>query len=224
MLKLSIPTLLRESKYVGQVAFGTQELPCDGREAVCQKWAGIMNLKENIAFTCVNDGVYGSDFMAGELRISLLRSPSYSGHPISDRTIVTQDRFIPRIDQGERLFTFWFNGGALKERLENIDHEAAMHSEKPFPLSFFPSGKGEKALPLIKISDVGVQMSTFKRSEDNKDYIIRLFECTGNFRTAEILIPYLQIKQKITFGKFEIKTYRLSEEDKTLTEVTLMEW
>ncbi|HEY5587106.1 MAG TPA: glycoside hydrolase family 38 C-terminal domain-containing protein [Ruminiclostridium sp.] len=223
MLKLSVPTIYKEAKYFGQVAFGVQELPLDGKEGVSQKWVAIVSDKDNGAFTCINDGVYGSDFKNGELRLSLLRSPGYSGHPIQNRSILPQDRFSPRIDQGERLFNFWFNCGDLSSRLESIEKEAIMHNEKPFVLSFFPSGLGKKPVPLIEISDATVQMSTFKKAENSEDYIIRLFESTGNPRKTEIVIPYLNIKEKVSLGKFEIKTLKLNLGDNKLIETKLME-
>ena len=82
MLKLSVPTPFADAKYIGQVAYGVGELPANGNEAVAQKWTAVVSKKNNCAVTCINDGIYGSDFSKGELRLSLLRSPAYSGHPI----------------------------------------------------------------------------------------------------------------------------------------------
>ena len=87
MLKLALPTPFLDGRYSGQVAFGVAELPADGREVVAQKWVGVCSADDQQALTCVNHGVYGSDFAGGELRLSLLRSPGYAGHPIFDRPI-----------------------------------------------------------------------------------------------------------------------------------------
>ncbi len=223
MLKLSVPTTLKQSKFLGQVAYGVQELPDDGNEAVAQKWLAVVSQKSNHALTCINDGVYGSDCKDGELRISLLRSPAYSGHPIKEREIIPQNRYMPRIDQGERIFKFWINAGAKTERLVKIDREALAHNEKPFVLSFFPSGEGQKIRPLAKLDDDVIQMTAFKKAEKSGDYIIRLFEPTGRERKTILILPALSMRQKLKFGPFEIKTLRLNPKAKTLKEVNLME-
>ncbi|MFX5085378.1 glycoside hydrolase family 38 C-terminal domain-containing protein, partial [Acinetobacter baumannii] len=53
MLKLSIPTVLQDGAYVGQTAFGAQELPVNGDEAVAQKWVAVQSEEENRAVTCI---------------------------------------------------------------------------------------------------------------------------------------------------------------------------
>jgi alpha-mannosidase len=223
MLKLAVPTTLSDSHYLGQTAYGVETLPIDGSEAVAQKWVAAVSPKSNLALTCVNDGVYGSDFKDGEIRLSLLRSPAFSGHPILDRPIVPQDRYLPRIDQGERIYHFWFTPGKRTDRLEKIDREALAHNEKPFVLSFFPSGEGKKVLPTLTLDDKTVQVTAFKQAETSGDYIVRLFEPTGKAQTTTLSIPPLKIKKKITLGKFEIKTVKVNPKTRTVKEVGLME-
>jgi alpha-mannosidase len=223
MLKLSVPTLLSDGTYMGQVAYGRDVLPNDGSEAVAHKWTGIVAEADDYAFTCINDGVYGSDCRDGELRISLLRSPGYSGHPIMDRPILPQDRFSCRMDQGERVFRFWFNGGRLTERLTNVEREALVHNEKPVALSFFPSGHGKQLEPLVTLDDDAVLLTVFKKAEQGDDYIIRLFEPTGCQRSVTLHIPSQGISRQITLGGFEIKTMKLNLPAKSLSEADLME-
>ncbi len=98
-------------RYIGQVAYGATELPADGTEAVAQKWVAVVSDDRDVALTCINDGSYGSDFAAGELRLSLLRSPAYSADPAAVGPLIPQDRYVARQDQGERVFRFWFDGG-----------------------------------------------------------------------------------------------------------------
>ena len=223
MLKLSIPTRLKDSEYLGQVAYGVGSLPKNGDEAVAQKWVAVVSHEQDLAFSCINDGVYGSDFKDGELRLSLLRSPAYAGHPIDDRVIVPQDRYTPRIDQGERLFRFWFNGGMVKDRLEAIDREALVKNEKPFALSFFPPGQGAKPKPGLILSDKVIQVSTMKKAEESDDLIIRLFEPTGRTRSTTLSLPYLTLKEIIILNGFEIKTLRINLITGKMVYVDLME-
>lgn len=223
MLKLSVPTVFEEASCLGQVAFGVQEFPATGRENVAQKWLAVSSGADDRALTCINSGTYGSDFADGELRLSLLRSAAYSGHPIGERSIVPQDRYTPRIDQGERIFRFWINAGAMSDRMELIDREALIHNEAPFAMSFCPSGAGEKPQPGITLSDSAVQLVAFKQAEASSDYIARLFEPTGRPRSTEVTIPALDLTWGVALSPFELKTYRIDPTTNSVREVTLME-
>jgi alpha-mannosidase len=204
------------------VAYGVADLPANGDEAVAQKWTAVV-ADGKTALTCINDGIYGSDCSAAGLRLTLLRSPAYTAHPINDRPIVIQDRFTARIDQGERLFRFWLNGGPAAERLAAVDREALACNERPMALSFFPSGAGTASLPLVTVSDRVTQVAAVKQSADGKAIIVRLFEPTGEKRTVTVNLPALGLKQKVTLGGFEIKTLRVDPKRKTVTETNLME-
>jgi len=227
MLKLSIPTALKNSKYIGQVAYGVEDLSGYNRELVAQKWTAAVSEFRDAAFTCINDCVYGSDFKDGEMRISLVRSPGYSAgcsdFYIRDLKIMPQDRFSSYVDQGERDFCFWLNGGNLRQRMDVVDREALVHNEKPFVLSFFPSGKGEEVKPLIILKDHVIVMTAFKKCEKSNDYVIRLFEPTGIARSATVNIPLFGISQQVEFSGFEIKTLKLDIKEKKLVETDLME-
>jgi len=113
MLKWVLPCAWSSPRCVRQVAFGAEELPDDGDEGVFQKWAILISEQKNIAMSCINDGIYGLDFGDGTLRFSLLRSPAYSALPSAGELEMPKDRFLPRIDQGERTFTFRVCGGEL---------------------------------------------------------------------------------------------------------------
>lgn len=223
MLKLSVPTVGKDSRYVGQVAYGTAQLPIDGTEAVAQKWTSVVSNKSNCALTYINDGIYGSDFAKDELRLSLLRSPVYSGHPVGDKEITLQDRYISRIDQGQRVFNFWFNGGTVKKRREVIDRESLAKNEKPLALSFYPSGQGKQVKPFALLSDDVIQITTIKKAQKGDDYIIRLFEPTGKARTTVLLLPQLKKKIKLSLGGFEIKTLRINAKTGKYLETDLLE-
>lgn len=223
MLKLSIPTLLDDAAIRGQVAYGVEQFPADGRELAVQKWSAVVSGATNRAFTYINDGSYGLDFAKGELRISLVRSPAYSGYPILNRPIMPQDRYSGRMDQGERHFRFWFNAGNVRERLETVDREALAHNEKPFALSFFPAGAGETPEAFIILGDSAVQMTALKQAEHSEVYIVRLFEPTGTKRTTTMYCPCLKLQREVDLDEFEIKTFQLDVQRKTLTEVGLME-
>lgn len=219
LLKLEAPMPGGDYRYLGQVAYGVGELPSNGDEAVAQKWVAVLDGDK--ALTCINDCIYGSDFSENGLRLTLLRSPAYSGHPIGDRTIVPQDRYLPRIDQGERLYRFWLNGGPASERLEKVDREALVKNEKPMALSFFPHGEGEKPRPFLTLSDDVVQVTAVKQSQDGGGIIVRLFEPTGNARTTTLSVQDRQYE--VSLNPFEIKTLRLDTKTGESAETDLLE-
>lgn len=222
-LKLSVPVPDGSYRYMGQVAYGVQELPSNGDEAVAQKWTAAVSDERGTALTCINDGIYGSDFSEDGLRLTLLRSPGYCAHPINDRPLLPQDRYMPRIDQGERLYRFWLNGGETKTRLAAIDREALVCNEKPYAMSFFPSGLGTAPKQLITLSDDVVQMTAAKLAEDGQDLIIRLFEPTGAERETVLSLPSSGLEQKIVMRPFEIKTLRVDLAKRTILETDLLE-
>jgi alpha-mannosidase len=224
MLKLSVPLKNQaDSEFLGQTAYGYQSLKNDGTESVMQKWLAIVDRKNNTALTCINDGTYSADYSNGELRLTLMRSPAYSAHPIEKRQTIPCDRFVSRIDQGERNFVFRFNAGKVNQILEMVDRKAIVANEKPFSLSFYPCGQGNIPKRGILLSDKAVQVTAAKESQDGKDYIFRLFEPTGTKQETQVTIPWANIKFKVTLNKFEIKTYRLNYKTKKIIETDLLE-
>ncbi|MNC39807.1 hypothetical protein D3C75_884850 [compost metagenome] len=223
MLKLSIPTVLTDAVYTGQTAFGVQELAAGGQEVAAQKWTALQSAKHGQMLTVINDGIYGSDCLAGEIRLSLLRGAGYCAHPIGNRPIMPQDRFLPRIDQGERCFTFWLNAGELEERAGRVDREALVHAERPFALSFFPSGEGYLQETAIRLTDETVQMSAFKKEQDGEGYIVRLFEPTGYPRSTGLSVPPLGIRANVELKGFEIVTLRIEPQNGAVTRVSICE-
>jgi alpha-mannosidase len=224
LLKLAVPTALTDAKYMGQVAFGRDELPGVAHEAVAQKWVAAVSETDGLALAAINDGVYGSDFVDGEMRLTLMRSPSYSGHPIGDRPVTPPDRYTIRQEQGERQFRFWFRAGAINAVLGDIDRVALSHNERPFVLSFYPTGAGQKPpFPLVQLDGDAVLMTAFKRASDGNGYVIRLFEPTGAARVARLRIPLLGLDREVALSPFEIKTFVLDAVACTFTECDLME-
>jgi alpha-mannosidase len=223
MLKLAVTTPFRDGRYLGQTAYGWEEMPGADREVAAQKWTAAVSPDGQQALTCINEGSYGSDFVDGEMRLTLLRSPAYSSSPFGERPVVRPDGFTPRIDQGERQFRFWLNAGPYSARIEAVDREALVKNEKPFLLSFNPSGMGAPPLPGVLLHDGVVQLTAFKQAERSKDFVMRLFEPTGQARTTTVELPALGLRQEIAFGPFEIKSFLVDPEAKNLTEIDLVE-
>lgn len=223
MLKLSLPSKLASPRFMGQVAFGADELPMNGDEAVSQKWLALVSQADGAALTVVNDGIYGSDFRDGELRLSLLRSPAYAADTWEDKLAVARDRFVPRQDQGERLYRFWLNGGPLEERMERVAREAQARNERPYVLAYGPPGAGRRAKPALVVDGPAVECSALKRSEDGRDIVVRLFEPTGRERAVTLKLPVFRAKKKVRLKGFEVRTFRFDRRAKRFVETDLLE-
>ncbi len=219
LLKLAVPTALTGARLRGQVAYGVDDLPSNGNEAVAQQWVAVTNDRHTV--TVANNGTYGSDFADGELRLTLLRSPAYSAHPIGERPLVPQDRFTPRIDQGERQFRFLFDAGTAADRATAIDRQALVFNRPPMALSFFPAGGGTPARPGFLLSDDICQLTACKRAESGTDLILRLFNPTAEPRRTTLRVPAVGATTTLTLTPFEIRTLRLK--GTTFTTVDLLE-
>ncbi|MGD9344431.1 MAG: glycoside hydrolase family 38 C-terminal domain-containing protein [Candidatus Aminicenantes bacterium] len=224
MLKLSIPSVFSEGGCRGQVAYGVEDFKARGVELVAQKWIGLYSANYKHALTVINDGTHGFDIAEGELRISLLRSAAYAAHPVGDNIyIVPQDRLEPRIDQGERLFRFWVEGGQAPQRFASVDREALLKNETPMVLSCSPPGAGEKPQPIIFLDDSVVQVTAIKKAEDENWLILRLFEPTGEQRTIKVALPCRSLSFEVTLGGFEIRSLAVDLDTDEVFEVDLLE-
>ena len=228
MLKLSFPTL-SDGKFVGQTAYGSEDLLSNGEEMVSQKWNVIASGKT--ALSVINDCTYGSDYDGSEYRVTLLRSPGYSAgksdFSVRKPYIMEQDRFSPFIDQGEHDYAFVINGGDAETRLCKVEREASVFSEEPPALSFFPIGcdaeKENTIKPFALLSDDVITLAVFKKAEKSEKSVIRLFNPTADTRTTTLSLPSIDFSKYFTLGKYEIKTVIIDTKTKQVAEADLME-
>lgn len=223
MVKLSVPTTLSDGICRGQVAYGVQEFMVPEKESIAQKWVGLWNKDNSVGVAVINDGTYGFDHHNGELRLSLLRSAAYAAHPAGHSPLVPQDRFEPRIDQGERVFRFWIEGGKGDPLWKRLNREALVKNEKPVALCCSPPGSGKKTVPGIRLDDDCILLTTAKYAEEASRLIIRLFEPTGKKRKTQVHVPVLDLTFLVTLKPFEIKTMAIDLNTKQVFEADLLE-
>ena len=198
MVKYRLDTQFKGTPF-GQTAFGSDPLYDDEREAVSHKWCGIKSDEDRLYV--VNKGIYGGSFNENTIKLSLLRTPIYSAHPICDRQIAPHGRYLKHIDIGERSFSFRITTE------KNIDKVAQIYNEQPQIISFFPSGEGEKAESFITVDNEYTLLSSMRSKGDG--YELTMFNTTDDEQKAKILIPSLNKELELTFAKRELKIFEI---------------
>ena len=203
MAKLMIPCTMA-GDYIGQNMFGSGQLKQDGSEQVSQKWCGLFG--EKSALTVANTATYGSHATKDTMYLSLLRAPAYAAHPIPGRSLIHEDRFVPRVDQGEHVLRFVVCGGPVQERRDCVDREAQLLNEPPYVLSAFPGGEGTRHDAFIKVSDARILLSAMNYTKQG-ELMIRLWNSSQEACSALVGIPSMDISAQITLPGSRFQTY-----------------
>lgn len=208
MVKMCIPADMKRMECIGEVAFGQEKMPEGGRENCSQRYLVLKD--ENKAIGLMNDGVYGSSYVGADFYQTLLRSAAYTAHPIKERPILPTDRYSAHMDQGERLFHFKLDFGETKGIMGRIPQEAAVFNQRPFALSFFPSGQGAVPLRGLDISGEGIELTALKKAEKAEDYIARIFNAREERRETKVTDFYGN-SIVLEMCPFEVRTLRFSK-------------
>jgi alpha-mannosidase len=182
MVKMLIPCDMENTVCEGETAFGLEKLPQTGRENVSQRHLTMSDEKHSVCI--INNCVYGSSCEGPNLKITLIRSPGYTAHPIGDRDILPQDRYTPHCDLGEHEYGFRLFLGERKSVSDKRGIMAALFNQKPYALSFFPPGNGAIPETLIRVSPDTVEMTCLKNTD--KGLFIRLFNPTAEIQTSSV--------------------------------------
>lgn len=208
LVKLNVSSSLINAECIGEHAYGREILKDKFEENVSQKYIIVYDDKNAVSVS--NKGTYGSSYDDGELKITLLRSPSHCAHPVGERQVVPQDRLMPYVDIGERCFSFRFDFGDRNDILNIVPRKSLEFNVEPVILSFYPTGTGNKPADSFEIinSDT-IQMTALKKSYKSESVIIRLYNPTDEIQHATI--KFGECLFDLSFSKFEIKTVEFSD-------------
>lgn len=197
MYKMCIDTNMDKNvKALGQTMFGTEELRKQGKEAVFQKWCGLKD--KDKTFAVINSGTYGGSFDGSEMRLSLLRTPVYSAHPVDGVELAPDTRIYEHIDMGERSFSFRL---CADEQFAN--YESEVFNQKPFILSYFPSGNGKAEQKGFELDNKNIILSSLKKH--NNGILIRLFNSADKNEKCSFTMG--ELSHEADFMPFEVKTF-----------------
>lgn len=215
-LKMELNT--GDGQFSGQIAFAREVLK-KGREMPYQKWIAVE--KDGGILAVLNDGIYGGSLCDGKTGLTLLRSAAYTASADNTGPAMREKRYAPRMCQGLHTYRFRVDAGDAEKLSANIDRMALAFNEKPYTLAHIPSSKGTAPVSLIEIDNSAVLLSCFKPAEDGDGYILRLYEAEGKAKSATVRLPIVNITRTLEFGKFEVKTLRLTKQNSLIDEKML---
>jgi alpha-mannosidase len=221
LLKLRIGSAFEGGTFVSEIPYGAIERAADGTEWPLQRWAKLCS--GGAALAVLNDGIYSGSAEGGSLDLTLLRSPVYAHH---ENQHPRPDIYHRYVDQGEREFFI---------RLKAYPHGAgndeiarrALELNQP-PVYVIESSHGgefpaEQSFCAVREGS-SVIISTIKRGEDRDGWIVRAVEAGGRESRAEIDFSWLGLKGSFLFSPYEIKTIRIADGDRKITETSLLEF
>lgn len=221
-LKLTMNTSEGDKTFHGQIMFGREKLK-KGQETVSQKWCMVENTENATSVAVINNGTHGADMLGDELGITLLRSAGYSAADFTMGKTLQEEQWLPRMEQGQRFYRFFIQGGASASMDECLDRLAQAFNEMPYGFSYCPPGEGEPVGSFLQIDNPRVMVSAIKKSEDSEGYILRLYEGSGKEAEAKLFFPMHKTEKKIHFNAFEIKTFLWNPSNGEIEEMGIVE-
>ncbi|GHU66381.1 hypothetical protein FACS189447_07120 [Spirochaetia bacterium] len=222
LLKLRIGSAFSSKTFISEIPYGAIERIADGKEWPLQRWVKLSSQADGNGLAVINDGIYSGSAEEGSLDLTLLRSPVYAHHENQHPRPDIQHRYV---DQGEQEFLIQLRPFTAQNGQDDIARHAlelnqpvvyvieSIHSgELPLEQSFCNIKEGSSAI-----------ISTIKRAEDNDGWIIRAVETGGKKTQASIDFTWLGIKGDFAFSPYEIKTLKIADKDKSISETNLLE-
>jgi alpha-mannosidase len=193
------------------------------REFVFRDWIGMKNFEGENSFSICSEGAFGFDIRSNNVGISLLRSPSYSGHPVEgEQNIVMTDRAVKRIDQGVHTFRFRFIPGTTDEIIDNSFNHSDLFNNPVISRIVYPAGAEKSNYAGIKISDNSINLQAVKlNSEDG--LVLRLLNPCKETKLFTVTIPSMNSEAGAEIKPKQIKTLIIRRGSGTFQETDLLE-
>ena len=176
-LKVPVPEHLLGSA-VGDGPYVWEKKPEIG-EITFQKWVGMLSSDGKI-YSVINDSTYAGKVEDGAIHLTLVRGAGYCFHPIYDRQLYPEDRYLPRIDSGRYNYNFRIYRGTAFE----VTRAAEEFNQPPYAVNVFPTGASKRA-DYSRICVTGeVITSIVKENEDG--FVIRVYNPTDEKNSFSI--------------------------------------
>ena len=198
-VKIPLPTGFEKARAVGDGPFVIENKP--NTECVFQKWFGVQR-EDGKIFAVVNDGVYAGKVEDGYIHLTLLRGAGYCFHPINDKELYPQDRYLPRIDGGRYAFNLRLViGDALQ-----VTRCAEEFNQPPYAVNVFPTGTGDNNFKQVHLQGNVVLVNA--HANEQGEYVARIYNPTDNeaefsLRMGEICVQDKAAKAEIVSVVFK---------------------
>jgi alpha-mannosidase len=193
------------------------------REFVMRDWIGMKNFEGEDSFSICSDGAYGFDINGNSLGISLLRSPSYSGHPVEgEQDIIMTDRAVKRIDQGVHTFRFRFIPGNTDEITDKSFNQSDLFNNQVISRIVYPTGDGKIKYTGVKISDNTINLQAIKL-HNGDSLALRLLNPCKVTKQFTITVPWMNAEAEVEIKSKAIKTFIVKKGSEKFSETDLLE-
>jgi len=199
-LKIKFP--LKGSKsYFAQMAFGVENYS-DDKEYPSNRYVGVR--KGNNCLAIYNrSGIHSVSKKGKYITLTLLNGSAYCCHPTRSYNpmLVDMNRYVPYVEQGVSDFSLRLQVNKVSE----CERYAMEFNQAPYSLHYFPHGDGKNVTKdIITLSNPDIVIVALKR-RNNETFLIRLYNGLSKAASTELQIK--GTKKKISFGKFEFKTF-----------------
>lgn len=203
-VRIPVPEQLRGIP-VGDGPYVWEKKPTVG-EITFQKWVGVMGEGGKI-FAVINDSTYSGKVEDGYIYLTLVRGAGYCFHPIGDKQLYPEDRYLPRIDMGRYVYNLRLFYGTPEE----VSIAAEEFAQPPYAVNVFPTGgksvadcgicvEGELITPVVKESDGGYVLRLYNPSVEAKPFTVRL----GTASVSDTALAREVLSVIYKDGKFEV--------------------
>lgn len=222
LLKWVIPVGF-DMNCVGRSVSGINCFKHRKREFVMRDWLGMKNFEGENSFSICTDGAYGFDIKGNSIGISLLRSPSYSGHPVEgEKDIIMTDRAVKRIDQGVHTFRFRFIPGNTDEIIDKSFNQSDLFNNQIISRIVYPTGTEREKYTGIKISDNTINLQAVKLHTADS-LAIRLLNPCKVTKQFTVTVPSMNAEAEVEIKSKGIKTFIVKKEAGKFPETDLLE-
>ncbi len=203
-LKVPVPADM-QGKGVGDGPYVWEEKKAP--EVNYQKWLGMQ--KGEDIFAVVNDGTYGGRVENGYLYLTLIRGTGYCFHPLPDRSLYPEDRYLPRVDCGRYTYNFRIFKGGVYE----VTALAEAFQRPPYAVNVFPIGGGKESVSEVKIE--GDVVSSIVKVGVDGGFVARVFNPATEKKEFSVRIG--DVSTQATAGAYEVVSVTVKDGKATVS-------
>jgi alpha-mannosidase len=181
LLKASFPLTATAPKATYEIPYGSIERPTTRNntwekaqfEVPALRWADLGDAKQGVSI--LNDSKYGYDAVGNQLRLTLLRAPTWPD---------------PDADRGRQRFTYsiYPHAGTWKQSL-TVRHGYELNDPLTAQQVFPHAGALPTSFSWSSVENPNVTLTAVKKAEDSDALVFRMYEWAGDASTVKLHVP-----------------------------------